>query len=75
MAAGGVLLVLGMAVLPAISNAQMSTTTLGTSIDDVNTAAYAYVGVLISHYWGFALGFLVLIGVIALGKRFVTSLF
>lgn len=48
---------------------------LGGNIASVNTTAYAYIGVLLTNYWPFVLGFIILLGVIAFGKRITTALF
>lgn len=61
--------------LPMIAGAQMGTSSLATSINSVNATAYDYVAVLLTNYWPFVLGFLILLGVIAFGKRIVVSLF
>jgi len=52
-----------------------STTSLGTSIDTVSGSAYEYFTVLIEKFWPFLLAAVILVGVIAFGKRIVHSLF
>ena len=45
----------------------LTTTTLGTSIDTVNSTWYDYFTVFITHAWPFILGGFILIGIIGLG--------
>lgn len=52
--------------------AQMSTTTLGTSIDSVNTTTTDYFSVLLTKYWPFLVGFVILVGVWHFGKRILS---
>lgn len=73
-ASGAVVAVAGV-VLPMLASAQISTTTLGSSIDTVNGAWYDYFGVMITHYWPFAVGALLLVGVIRYGKSLANALF
>lgn len=53
------------------ANAQMSTTTLGTSIDSINETTYDYFQVLLAKYWPFIVGFGVLLIVWGFGKRII----
>jgi len=63
------------APLFAFAGSPMSTTTLAANIDSVSGSATDYIAVLLTNYWPLVLGFLVLIGVIAFGKRAVQALF
>lgn len=74
-AALGIAAIVGVALLPALAGAQMTTSTLATNIDSVSNTALGYVTVLLTTYWPFVLGFLILLGVIAFGKRAIVSLF
>lgn len=65
-AAGAVSGIVG--VLSA-SAATMSTTTLGEAIDSTNSTVYDYFLVLLDKYWPFLVGFAILVGVWAFGKR------
>lgn len=53
----------------------LSTTTLGTVIDNVNSVWYDYITVFLTHYWPFLVGAMVVVGVVALGIRFLVHLF
>jgi len=57
------------------AHAQFSTTTLGTAIDTVSQTSYDYFGVLISKFWPFLLGAVILVGVVVFGKRIIHALF
>jgi hypothetical protein len=59
----------------ATSSAQMSTTTLGTSIDSVNTTAYGYLAVVLTNYLPFIIGFVVIGAVIGIAVYLVVRLF
>jgi len=47
----------------------MSSTTLGTKIDTVNTTFMDFLGVLIEKYWPFLLGAIILVAVWAFGRK------
>ncbi len=60
-------------VLPLISFAQVSTTTLGTAIDSVNGTWYDYFQVLLTHYWPFVVGAGILVLVWHFGRRLLNA--
>ena len=60
-------------VMPFISFAQVSTSTLGASIDTVNGTWYDYFTILLSHYWPFVVGVGVLLVVWHFGRRALNS--
>lgn len=61
--------VIGAAVLGVMSaGAQMTSSTLGTAIDSVNSTTYDYFLVLLNKYWPFVVGFLILLGVWRYGR-------
>ena len=67
--------VIGLTVgLPFLANAQFDATTTGTAIDEVSGVTYGYFGVLIEKFWPFLLGAVILVGVIAFGKRIIHSM-
>lgn len=68
----GTLALAALVLVPA-AQAQMSTTTLGTSIDTISDTTYDYFGVLLAKLWPFVVGFVILIGVWYLGRRFIHS--
>jgi hypothetical protein len=57
--------------VPSVAAAQMSTTTLGTAIASVNGTTYDYFTVLLTNYWPFVVGFLILVAVWHFGKRII----
>jgi len=69
-------LLIGVASLPLLASAQttFSTTSLGTAIDDVSGTTYDYFTVLITKFWPFLLGAVILVGVIVFGKRIIHSM-
>lgn len=71
----GAVSAVGLSLFPHLAGAQMSTTTLATQIGNVNQTAYDYLGVVIGSYWPFVLGFMIIIGVLAVGIYFVKRLF
>lgn len=72
----GVLAITAMVASPLLAGATaMSTTTLGSNIDEVSGITLDYFGVLIAKYWPFLLGFIILVGVVAFGKRTIHRLF
>lgn len=54
--------------------ATLASTTLGTTIDSMNTTAYDYVVVLIDKLWPFVLALGVLIAVWYIGRRAIRAL-
>lgn len=56
-----------------LAHAQMTTTTLGASIDTVSGTTQDYFAVLLAKYWPFVVGFLILLGVWHYGKRVITG--
>jgi len=59
----------------ASASAQMTTTTLGTSIDSVNSTAYSYLSVVLTNYLPFIIGFVVIGAVIGIAVYLVVRLF
>lgn len=51
--------------------AQMTTSTLGASIDSVNGTTYDYFQVMLAKYWPFVVGFGVLLIVWHFGRRII----
>lgn len=73
--AGTSAIAIGTIAMPFLASAQMSTTTLATQIDNVNAAAYDYLAVVITNYWPFLLGFLVIGGILGFAISLVVRLF
>lgn len=72
----GALATVGALVSAGVAKAEtFSTTSLGTAIDTVSGSTYDYFTVLITKFWPFLLGAVILIGVIVFGKRIVHGLF
>lgn len=71
----GVAAIGGLLYAGAAHAAAFSTTTLGTAIDDVSSNTYDYFSVLISKFWPFLLGAVIIVGVVVFGKRIVHALF
>lgn len=65
---------LPLAPMVAAAQTPFSTTTLGTAIDSVSGTSYDYFTVLIAKFWPYLLGAVLLVGVIAFGKRIVHSM-
>jgi len=57
----------------SLANAQMTTTTLASSVDTVNGTTMDYFTVLLAHYWPFVVGFLILLAVWHFGKRIISA--
>jgi hypothetical protein len=55
------------------AHAQMTTSTLGTSIDSVNSTTTSYFQVLLDKYWPFLVGFIILVTVWHFGKRILSA--
>lgn len=55
--------------LVSAAHAQITTSTLGTAIDDLNASTYDMFQVLLAKYWPFVLGFIILAAVWLFGKR------
>jgi len=72
---GGLALVGSALALSSAMAAPFSTSTLGDNIDTVSGTTNDYFGVLISKFWPFLLGAVILIGVIVFGKRIIHSMF
>ena len=66
---------LGVATAYATGTVQtmISTSSLGTSVDTVNGTTMDYFTVLLSHYWPFVVGFLILLAVWHFGKRIISA--
>lgn len=58
-----------------VGDAPMNPAQLGISTDQTSNTAVGYIVVLLSKWWPFIIGFLILLGVIAFGKRSIVSLF
>ncbi|MFI5205315.1 MAG: hypothetical protein ACHQVK_00050 [Candidatus Paceibacterales bacterium] len=56
-------------IIGGVAHAQLSTSTLGTAIDTVNSTWYGYFLVLLTNYWPFIVGVGVLIVVWHFGRR------
>lgn len=75
MVAGG-LAVVGSLVGVAMASAQaLTTSTLATSIDTVNSTWYDYFTVFITNAWPFIVGAVVLVGLVYFGIRLIHHLF
>jgi hypothetical protein len=68
----GVITGVGLLVSKAFG-AALTTTTLGTSIDNVNATFYDYFLVLLDKYWPFIVGAGILILVWHFGRRLLTA--
>ncbi len=55
--------------------AAISTSTLGSSIDDVSSTWYDYFTVFLSHAWPYIVGAVILVGMVIFGKRIIHALF
>lgn len=66
---GGVIMA-GIASFSAFAET-MSSSTLGTKIDTINTTSMDFIGVLIDKYWPFLLGLVILVSVWAFGKKII----
>ena len=73
--AGGLSVVGGLLYAGVAHAETFSTTTLGTAIDTVSGTTYDYFGVLITKFWPFLLGAVILIGILVFGKRIIRSMF
>jgi ethanolamine transporter EutH len=73
LAAVGIASALVLPIALPMAHAQMSTSTLGASIDTVNTTTMDYFTVLLAKYWPFVVGFLILLGVWYFGRHIVNS--
>lgn len=54
---------------PPVASAQLTTTTLGTAVDSINSTWYDYFTVLLAKYWPFLVGAIILVGIWHFGKR------
>lgn len=61
--------VVGSVLATLVAHAQMTTTTLASSIDSVNGTTYDYFLVLLAKYWPFVVGFGVLLIAWGFGRR------
>jgi len=73
--AGCALMPLAFAFGAEASTTPMSPTELGVQIDNVNGYTMAYVGILLTKFWPFLLGAIILLGVLAFGKRIAVGIF
>lgn len=72
LAGAGVAAVIGLALVP-FANAQLTSSTLGTSIDSINSTWYDYFTVLLNKFWPFLVGAGILVAVWWFGRHLLRA--
>jgi ABC-type uncharacterized transport system permease subunit len=53
----------------------MTTSTLETGLGSIGSTAYSYLSIVITTYWPFLLGVIILVGALAFGKSAIARMF
>lgn len=61
-------------VLPLVSMAQVSTTTIATRVDTMTATLFDYFDLAVAKFWPIVLGFALLVAVYLIGRRVYSAL-